>query len=298
MAVESALLDPVGLQKRRLCARGRDQNVGIAHGRLHIAVAGDELHIREITRKLPDKHGLLLRVFGGQLADLQARTRCFHAEQMQLGLLAGSDEADHLGILPRELPCRDCAHRRHAHIGAERPVHHADRIAVFKTRQHNDGRKVLRAEFARVLRENRHPLHAADAFLQKRRREAVDAVLRLLIEDLDDLIGEKNFSFFKIKQPLFQCCNAHLQVKCACVDQFLLRKREITDRVLLFHIDSLLILGNTAQLRLRASTDLFRQSCGLKSLKYCAAVGDEGALRMRHAPCGYIQDSCTFQTLT
>ena len=37
--------------------------------------------------------------------------------------------------------------------------------------------------------------------------------------------------------------------------------------------------GNTAQLRLCASPDLFRQFCGLKSLKY-------------------IQYSCTFQTLT
>jgi hypothetical protein len=36
--------------------------------------------------------------------------------------------------------------------------------------------------------------------------------------------------------------------------------------------------GNTAQLRLRASTDLFRQFCGLESLKY-------------------IQYSCAFQTL-
>jgi len=28
------------------------------------------------------------------------------------------------------------------------------------------------------------------------------------------------------------------------------------------------VLGNTAQLRLRASADLFRQSCGLKRSKY------------------------------
>ena len=55
--------------------------------------------------------------------------------------------------------------------------------------------------------------------------------------------------------------------------------------------------GSTAQLRRRASADLFRQSCGLKSLKYCAAVGDEGALRMRHAPCGYTKYSCAFQIL-
>ena len=41
----------------------------------------------------------------------------------------------------------------------------------------------------------------------------------------------------------------------------------------------LLYKGNTAQLRLRASADLFRQFCGLKSEKY-------------------IQYSFTFQTLT
>ena len=38
------------------------------------------------------------------------------------------------------------------------------------------------------------------------------------------------------------------------------------------------ILGSTAQLRPRASADLFRQFCGLKNLKY-------------------IQYSCVFQTL-
>ena len=42
--------------------------------------------------------------------------------------------------------------------------------------------------------------------------------------------------------------------------------------------------GNTTSLRLRALTVLFRQCFGLKNLKYCAAVGDEGALRMRQCP--------------
>ena len=42
--------------------------------------------------------------------------------------------------------------------------------------------------------------------------------------------------------------------------------------------------------------DLFRQSIGLESLWYCAAVGGFAALRMRHAPCGYTKYNCTFQT--
>ena len=42
--------------------------------------------------------------------------------------------------------------------------------------------------------------------------------------------------------------------------------------------------------------DLFRQSIGMKNLKYCAAVGGFAALRMRHAPCGYTKYSCVFHT--
>ena len=44
--------------------------------------------------------------------------------------------------------------------------------------------------------------------------------------------------------------------------------------------------------------DLFRQSIGMKNLKYCAAVGGFAALRMRHAPCGYTKYSCVFHTST
>ena len=46
--------------------------------------------------------------------------------------------------------------------------------------------------------------------------------------------------------------------------------------------------------RLRPSADLLPQSCGLKTLEYCAAVGDNGALRMRHTPCGYTKYSAAF----
>ena len=58
------------------------------------------------------------------------------------------------------------------------------------------------------------------------------------------------------------------------------------------------LLGNTAQLQLRPSPDIFRRSIGLKSLRYCAADGGFAALRMRHAPCGYTKYICTFQTLS
>ena len=44
--------------------------------------------------------------------------------------------------------------------------------------------------------------------------------------------------------------------------------------------------------------DLFRQSIGMKNLKYCAAVGGFATLRMRHAPCGYTKYSCVFHTST
>ena len=71
----------------------------------------------------------------------------------------------------------------------------------------------------------------------------------------------------------------------------------VTDESRKFDETAVCVTVDGSPVRLRASTDLFRQFCGLKSLKYCAAVGDEGALRMRHAPCGYIQDSCAFQTL-
>ena len=54
--------------------------------------------------------------------------------------------------------------------------------------------------------------------------------------------------------------------------------------------------GNTAQLQLRPSPDIFHRSIGSKSLRYCAAVGGFAALRMRHAPCGYTKYNCTFQT--
>ena len=56
--------------------------------------------------------------------------------------------------------------------------------------------------------------------------------------------------------------------------------------------------GNTAQLHLRPSPDVFHRSIGSKSLRYCAAVGGFAALRMRHAPCGYTKYICTFQTLS
>ena len=42
--------------------------------------------------------------------------------------------------------------------------------------------------------------------------------------------------------------------------------------------------------------ELFRQSIGMESLWYCAAVGGFAALRMRHAPCGYTKYNCTFHT--
>ena len=44
--------------------------------------------------------------------------------------------------------------------------------------------------------------------------------------------------------------------------------------------------------------DIFRQSIGMKNLKYCAAVGGFAALRMRYAPCGYTKYSCVFHTST
>ena len=42
--------------------------------------------------------------------------------------------------------------------------------------------------------------------------------------------------------------------------------------------------GSDTPLELRPLTDLLSQSFALKNLKYCAAVGDEGALRMRQCP--------------
>ena len=109
---------------------------------------------------------------------------------MHLGLLAGADETDGLSVLLGENIGSGGSHGGNAHIGAERAVHHADREALFDLREDDNSREILHTKAAGVRGEDRDPLHAADLLIQQRCRQAVDALLGLLVEDLHDLIGK------------------------------------------------------------------------------------------------------------
>src|SRR5918995_1813682 len=162
----------------------------------------------------------------------QGRAGRLHGQQVHLGLLAAADEADHPGVSGREVPGRQGPHRPDPDVGGQRPLEHRDREPPVDLGEDEQRGQVLEAEPGHVGREDRHPLHAADLLQQQGRGQAVDPLLRLLVEDLHDLLREQHVAVAVGQQRRLGRLDGQPEVEAARLEEIFLGQVGEADRVL------------------------------------------------------------------
>src|SRR5918993_738085 len=232
VAVEGARLHPGGLEQGRLGAGRGDQDVGLLHCPGAVGAGRHQLHAGDQRRQLPDELLLLLGRPGRDPALGQGRAGRLHGQQVHLGLLAAADEADHPGVSGREVPGCQGPHRPDPDVGGQRPLEHRDREPPVDLGEDEQRGQVLEAEPGHVGREDRHPLHAADLLQQQGRGQAVDPLLRLLVEDLHDLLREQHVAVAVGQQRRLGRLDGQPEVEAARLEEVFLGQVGEADRVL------------------------------------------------------------------
>lgn len=196
VAVESAGFHPGRFEERSLGAGAGHDDVRFAGGGFEIGLGSDEGHVREEGGHLADELIFLGRFLGGHATFLEIGNGGFHCDEVHLRLLTGSDETDDLGVLAGEVLGGQSAHCSHPDVRAKGAFHEGDGKSVDDLGENDDRAEVLQSVQHRVLWENGDPFDSANLLLEESGRQAIDELLSVLTENLNDFLGEKNVTVF------------------------------------------------------------------------------------------------------
>lgn len=207
----------------------------MAGGGFKVGIGANKGHVGEEGGHFADELLFLGDFLGSNTTFLEIWNGGFHSDEVHLGLLAGSDEANDLGVLAGEVFRGQATHSAHADVGAKGAFHEGDRESVDDLGKNDDCAQVLQAVHDGVLRENRDPLDAAHLLFEESRGKTVDAFLGFLTEDLNDLFREEDVTVFVCQNGILGRIHGEVHVETPRAKKVFLGEILAADFMLIAH---------------------------------------------------------------